>query len=79
MKITFNTGIWTEIKRDNENNIIISGCDEAGNEFEIGFKNHFPESKWFRIFIEDSIKLMSISDKLKILKKLKVNNEEAKQ
>ena len=70
MKIVINTGFWTEIKRDNENDIIVSGNDNNGNDFEIGFKDNFPETKWFRIFIEDAIKLMSDSDKSKILKML---------
>jgi len=76
MKITFNTGFWTDIKRDNENDIIVSGSDNSGNNFEIGFKDDFPETKWFRVFIEDAIKLMSNSDKTKILKML---NKELKR
>lgn len=76
MKITFNTGFWLDIKRDNENDIVVSGHDDSGNEFEIGFKDHFPETKWFRVFIEDSIKLMSKKDKSKILKFLQKENEE---
>jgi len=76
MKIIFNTGFWTKVKRDNENDIIVSGNDDTGNDFEIRFKDHFPKTKWFRIFIEDTIKLMSDADKTKILKML---NKELKK
>jgi len=72
MKIIFNTGFWTDIRRDNENDIIVSGSDNNGNKFEICFKDRFPETKWFRVFIEDAIKLMSDSDKSKILKTLEL-------
>ena len=76
MKIIFNTGFWTDIKKDNENDVIVSGSDSNGNEFEIGFRDNFEGTKWFRVFIEDAIKLMSDSDKSKILKML---NKELKK
>jgi len=79
MKIIFNTGFWTDIKRDNENDIIVSGSDNNGNQFEIGFEDKFPETIWFRVFIEDAIKLMSDSDKSKILKMLNKDLTEDKK